>query len=40
VSVADDVPSRDDVDAADSGLVGRPVVERLLGGKVIDETDV
>jgi DNA polymerase-3 subunit gamma/tau len=39
VSPADDVPSRDDVDAADSDLVGRAVVEQLLGGKVIDETD-
>jgi DNA polymerase-3 subunit gamma/tau len=40
VSAADDVPSPDDVDAADSGLVGRPVVEQLLGGRVIDETDI
>jgi DNA polymerase-3 subunit gamma/tau len=39
VDAAHDQPSRDDVDAADSGLVGRPVVEQLLGGKVIDETD-
>jgi DNA polymerase-3 subunit gamma/tau len=39
VDAADDEPSRDDVDAADSGLVGRPVVEQLLGGRVIDETD-
>ena len=35
---ADDVPSADDADADDSGLVGRPVVERFLGGRVIDET--
>ncbi|HET8617238.1 MAG TPA: DNA polymerase III subunit gamma and tau [Actinomycetales bacterium] len=39
VDAADDEPSPDDVDAADSGLVGRPVVEQLLGGRVIDETD-
>jgi DNA polymerase-3 subunit gamma/tau len=39
VAPADDEPSVDDLDAADSGLVGRPVVERLLGGRVIDETD-
>ena len=29
----------DDEDVEDSDLVGRPVVERLLGGTVIDETD-
>jgi DNA polymerase-3 subunit gamma/tau len=39
VDAAHDHASRDDVDAADSGLVGRPVVEQLLGGTVIDETD-
>ena len=39
VDAAHDEASRDDVDAADSGLVGRPVVEQLLGGRVIDETD-
>ena len=38
VAPADDEPSADDADADDSGLVGRPVVERLLGGRVIDET--
>ena len=38
VDVADDEPSPDDVDAADSGLMGRAVVEQLLGGRVIDET--
>jgi DNA polymerase III subunit gamma/tau len=38
VAPADDEPSVDDQDADDSGLVGRPVVERLLGGRVIDET--
>jgi DNA polymerase-3 subunit gamma/tau len=39
VDAAHDEASRDDVDAADSGLVGRSVVEQLLGGRVIDETD-
>ena len=39
VALADDQPSADDPDAEDSDLVGRPVVERLLGGRVIDETD-
>jgi DNA polymerase III subunit gamma/tau len=39
VDAAHDEASRDDVDAADSGLVGRPVVEQLLGGRVVDETD-
>ena len=38
VEPADDVAGDDDADAADSGMVGRPVVEQLLGGKVIDET--
>jgi DNA polymerase-3 subunit gamma/tau len=38
VAPADDEPSADDLDADDSGLVGRPVVERFLGGRVIDET--
>ena len=38
VSPADDVAASDDADADDSGLVGRPVVEQLLGGRVIDET--
>ena len=36
--VADDsVASADDEDIAELGEVGRPVIERLLGGKVIDE---
>ncbi len=39
VSPADDVAAHDDDDADDSGMVGRPVVEQLLGGRVIDETD-
>ena len=39
VAPALDEPSADDLDAEDSGLVGRAVVEQLLGGRVIDETD-
>ena len=39
VPPADDVAASDDVDADDSGLVGQPVVEQLLGGRVIDESD-
>jgi len=39
VSPAQDVAASDDVDADDSGLVGRPVVEQLLGGRVIDESE-
>jgi DNA polymerase-3 subunit gamma/tau len=36
--VADDsAASADDEDIAEMGEVGRPVIERLLGGKVIDE---
>ena len=36
--IADDsVASADDEDIAELGEVGRPVIERLLGGKVIDE---
>jgi len=39
IQPADDVAASDDVDADDSGLVGQPVVEQLLGGRVIDESD-
>jgi DNA polymerase-3 subunit gamma/tau len=36
--VADDsVASADDEDIEALGEVGRPVIERLLGGRVIDE---
>ncbi|HEX5533919.1 MAG TPA: DNA polymerase III subunit gamma and tau [Actinomycetales bacterium] len=35
VALEDDVPDRDDPDAEDSGLIGAPVVEQILGGKVI-----
>ena len=34
---SEDTPSKDDEDAADSGLVGTAVVEKVLGGKIIDE---
>jgi DNA polymerase-3 subunit gamma/tau len=38
--VADDsAASDDDEDIADLGEVGRPVIERILGGTVIDETE-
>jgi DNA polymerase III subunit gamma/tau len=37
--LAADQPSVDDEDVEGSAMVGRPVVERLLGGQVIDETD-
>lgn len=33
----DDAPSPDDEDAEDSGLMGIPVIERILGGRVVDE---
>jgi DNA polymerase-3 subunit gamma/tau len=36
VAPEDDEPSVDDPTAEDSGMIGQPVVERLLGGKVID----
>ncbi|MEJ5867464.1 hypothetical protein WDV85_06890, partial [Pseudokineococcus sp. 5B2Z-1] len=34
----EDLPSRDDADAEDEGLVGARLVEQLLGGRVIEET--
>ncbi|WP_122822926.1 DNA polymerase III subunit gamma and tau [Georgenia faecalis] len=36
-AVEDDVPSMDDPDAEDSGLVGPPLIARMLGGTIIDE---
>lgn len=33
----DDEPSADDLDMEGSGLVGAPVIEKLLGGRVIEE---
>jgi DNA polymerase-3 subunit gamma/tau len=37
VSLAEDVPSRDDADLEGSSLVGAAVVEQVLGGRVIEE---
>ena len=39
VEPADDVATSEDTDVTDSAMVGRPVVEQFLGGRVIDETD-
>jgi hypothetical protein len=39
VTLADDVPSADDPDIEGSHLVGAQVVQQLLGGRVIEETD-
>jgi DNA polymerase-3 subunit gamma/tau len=39
-SIADDsVVSPDDEDIEDSGAMGQPVIERVLGGTVIGELD-
>lgn len=37
IAPADDVPSMDDPDAEHSGLVGAPLIERMLGGTIIHE---
>ncbi|TNC17527.1 DNA polymerase III subunit gamma and tau [Georgenia sp. 311] len=37
VAPADDTPSMDDPDAENSGLVGAPLIERMLGGTIISE---
>ena len=37
VSLAEDTPSMDDPDAEHSGLVGAPLIERMLGGTIIHE---
>ena len=37
VALADDTPSMDDPDAENSGLVGAPLIERMLGGTIIHE---
>src|SRR5690606_16905922 len=37
VAPADDTPSMDDPDAESSGLVGAPLIERMLGGTIISE---
>ena len=34
---SDEVASEDDVSLEESGLVGRPVVERLLGARLLEE---
>jgi DNA polymerase-3 subunit gamma/tau len=33
----EDIPSEDDEAIEDSGLVGRAAIERLLGGRLIEE---
>ena len=40
LSVDDDVPSEDDEDAEEAGVVGLEVVKRLLGAKVLEEITV
>ncbi|WP_185972603.1 hypothetical protein [Georgenia yuyongxinii] len=40
VSPADDVASLDDPDAEGSGMVGAPLVAKVLGGTVIEELTV
>ena len=37
VDWSDDIPSDDDETIEDSGLAGRPVVERILGARLIEE---
>ena len=37
VDWSDEVASEDDVSLEESGLVGRPVVERLLGARLLEE---
>jgi len=37
VSLAEDEPSRDDADLEGTTAVGPPVIEHLLGGRVIEE---
>ena len=39
-SVEDDVPSADDEDAEEAGVVGLEVVKRLLGATVLEEITV
>jgi DNA polymerase-3 subunit gamma/tau len=34
-----DAPSADDEDLSSSGAVGQPVIEKVLGGTVIDITE-
>ena len=35
----EDIPSDDDIAIEESGLVGRPAIERLLNGRLIEERD-
>ena len=37
LAYVEDVPSADDVTLEDSGLVGRKAIERILGGRLIEE---
>ncbi|MCC9197566.1 DNA polymerase III subunit gamma and tau [Arthrobacter sp. zg-Y820] len=37
VNLVEDVPSADDIRLEDSGLVGRKAIERILGGRLIEE---
>ena len=37
VDYVEDVPSADDITLEDSGLVGRKAIERILGGRLIEE---
>lgn len=39
VDLADDLPSSDDIDFEGSHMVGAQVVQQLLGGRVIEETE-
>ena len=37
LSYVEDIPSEDDVAIEDSGLVGRAAIERILGGRLVEE---
>ena len=37
VNLVEDIPSADDIRLEDSGLVGRKAIERILGGRLIEE---
>ena len=37
LSHVEDIPSEDDLAIEDSGLVGRAAIERILGGRLIEE---
>lgn len=39
MTLADDVPSADDPNFEGSHLVGAQIVQQMLGGRVIEETD-